>query len=112
VPRERSGDGDTRRGRQRERMPRGGGSNRDRDRGTRESERENGDASERQRDDSEKEGESGKEKAPSGLRRVWGFELSEEIKSTDEATGAPGSPDGIDPEKGGESEKVTGSVGG
>jgi len=102
--RERSGDGDTRRGRERERAPRGGLGRRD---GERARKTGRDDENDRQRDGSEREGDYGKEKAPSGLRRVWSVETSGENVFINEAVVVPGSSDDMDLEKGGVSEKVT-----
>jgi hypothetical protein len=106
---DRSGDGDTGRGRQRERVPRDGTSQREREsarEGTKEQERN--DQIDRQRNDSEK-GESGEEKAPSGLRRVLDLRILGD-NPTIEVVPA-GSSDDIVLEKQGVSEKVTGSDG-
>jgi hypothetical protein len=106
--RERSGDGDQRRGRARERAPKGGRSRRETE-SARHKERERDDESDRRRNDSEKDGENGKEKASSGLRKVWGLGISVENESTNEVVGAPGSFVDVYLEKEGVSEKVKGS---
>jgi hypothetical protein len=82
--RERRGEDDTRRGRERERVRKGRMSQQER-------ERERDDESDRQRDDSERDGENGKEKAASGLRRVWGLGISGENELTNQVAIAPGS---------------------
>jgi len=109
VSRERSGDGDVRRGRERERTVRGGG----RHRGGERAQERGGDVEiDGPREGSEREGEGGKEKAPSGLRRVWGAdnsETNEKNEYTNEVIIVPGSPDDVDLERGGVSEKVTGN---
>jgi hypothetical protein len=99
VARERSGDEDIRRGRERARTVRGGGRERARERGANVE-------SDRPREGSEREGEGGKEKAPSGLRRVWGADNPEKNEFTNEVAIVPGSPDDVDLESG-VSEKVT-----
>ena len=89
--RERRGEDDTTRGRERERVRKGGMSHQ-------EMEREE-DESDRQGNDSERDGEDGKEKAPSGLRRVWGLGISGGDELTNQAVGAPGSSEKIVLEK-------------
>lgn len=90
---ERSGDGNSSRGREQERTPRGNRARRQRNRA-----RDRDHDSRKRREDGERE--SGTERPPSGLQRV-------EDDETPNRT--PGSPDDMDLEKGGVSEKVIGS---
>lgn len=107
VGRDRSRDGETRRGRERERRTRGGRNNRERE-PQRERETHRDEENNRQRDESE----GGKERAPSGLRKVWtgrsgsSNEAGDGHRPSDEITGEP------EKEEGEPSEKVAVSDGG
>jgi hypothetical protein len=106
AERDQNGDGDTRRGRERERVLRGGNGQRER---VRVREIVENDGNEKRRDDSGREGETGNEKPPSGLRKGWGVDVADENMRTNEPLGAPGSSQDGNLEKEGMSEKVSGS---